>query len=83
MVQGTSLAALFNRADATVLPALGGMARPNGVVIVSERFFAFAGRDGSLLEGEMPRLHGLARRVPLLRGIARLGMSVWRFMSPL
>ena len=56
MVQGTSLAALFNRADATALPALGGMARPNGVVIASERFFAFAGRDGSLLEGEMPRL---------------------------
>jgi Protein of unknown function (DUF1385) len=76
VVQGTSLAALFNRADATVLPALGGMARPDGVVIVSERFFAFAGRDGSLLEGEMPRLPGLARRVPLLRGIARLGMSV-------
>ena len=76
MVQGTSLAALFNRADATALPALGGMARPNGVVIVSERFFAFAGRDGSLLEGEMPRLPGLARRVPLLRGLARLGMSV-------
>ena len=67
MVQVTSLAALFNRADATALPALGGMARPDGVVIVSERFFAFAGRDGSLLEGEMPRLPGLARRVPLLR----------------
>ena len=76
MVQGTSLAALFNRADATALPALGGMARPDGVVIVSERFFAFAGRDGSLLEGEMPRLPGLADAFPLLRGIARLGMSV-------
>ena len=75
-MQGTSLAALFDRADATALPALGGMARPNGVVIASERFFAFAGRDGSLLEGEMPTVPRFARRFPLLRGIARLGMSV-------
>jgi uncharacterized protein YqhQ len=76
VVQGTSLAALFDRADSTGLPALGGMARPNGVVIASERFFAFAGRDGSLLEGEMPQVPRFARRIPLLRGIARLGMSV-------
>ena len=27
------------------------MARPDGVVIVSERFWAFAGSDGRLLEG--------------------------------
>src|SRR5262245_3417715 len=52
------------------------MARPDGVVIASERFFAFAGRDGSLLEGEMPDVPRLVRRVPLLRGLARLGMSV-------
>jgi Protein of unknown function (DUF1385) len=75
-VQGTGLAALFHRADSTALPLLGGMARPNGVVIASERFFAFAGRDGSLLEGEMPRPPAFARRVPLLRGLARLGMSI-------
>jgi uncharacterized protein YqhQ len=75
-VQRTSLATLFDRADATALPALGGMARPDGVVIASERFFAFAGRDGSLLEGEMPKVPRFARRVPLLRGLARLGMSV-------
>jgi len=75
-VQGTSLAALLDRADSTALPALGGMARPDGVVIASERFFAFAGRDGSLLEGEMPRPPAFARRIPLLRGLARLGLSV-------
>jgi len=67
---------LFDRADSIALPALGGMARPNGVVIASERYFAFAGRDGSLLEGEMPKVPRFARRIPLLRGIARLGMSV-------
>jgi len=75
-VQGTGLAALLDRADSTALPALGGMARPDGVVIASERFFAFAGRDGSLLEGEMPNVPRFTRRIPLLRGIARLGMSV-------
>ena len=75
-VQGTALAAVLERADSTTLPLLGGMARPDGVVIASERYFAFAGRDGSLLEGEMPKVPGLLNRLPLLRGLARLGMSV-------
>ena len=75
-MQETSLAALLARADSSGLPALGGMARPDGVVIASERFFAFAGRDGSLLEGKMPRPPAFARRIPLLRGLARLGLSV-------
>jgi Protein of unknown function (DUF1385) len=74
-VQATGLAAVLARADATPLPLLGGMARPDGVVIVSERYFAFAGRDGSLLEGDMPRVPGLFMRVPLLRGLGRLVMS--------
>jgi hypothetical protein len=51
------------------------MARPDGVVIVSERYFAFAGRDGSLLEGAMPKLPKLIARLPLLRGLGRLAMS--------
>ena len=75
-VQGASLAALFDRADSTPLPALGGMARPDGVVIASERYFAFANRDGSILEGDMPALPNFLRRVPLARGLVRLGMSV-------
>ena len=61
------------------LPRLGGMARPDGVAIVSERFWAFAGVDGSLREGEMPRTAGRFRRVPLLRGLMRLSLS----LSPL
>ena len=45
----------LDRCDrASSLPRLGGMARANGVVIVSERFWAFAGVDGSLREGRMP-----------------------------
>jgi hypothetical protein len=75
-VQGTTVAAVLERADSISLPLLGGMARPDGVVIASERFFAFAGQDGSLLEGEMPQVPGVIRRLPLLRGLARLGMSV-------
>jgi uncharacterized protein YqhQ len=55
------------------------MARADGVVIVSERHWAFAGVDGSLREGEMPRPPELLRRVPLLRGLVRLGSS----LSPL
>jgi hypothetical protein len=68
------------RADGTAeLPRLGGMARPDGVVIVSERFWAFAGVDGTLREGEMPSVAGRLGRFPLLRGLARLGAS----LSPL
>jgi uncharacterized protein YqhQ len=61
------------------LPRLGGMARPDGVVIVSERFWAFAGTDGSIREGAMPASRTRVRRVPLLRGLVRLVAS----MSPL
>jgi hypothetical protein len=57
-------------------PRLGGMARPNGVVIVSERFWAFAGEDGSLREGTMPARRSRAARVPLLRGLLRIAGSL-------
>src|SRR5947199_101132 len=46
---------VLDRADRTAsLPRLGGMARADGVVIVRERYWAFAGVDGSLREGRMP-----------------------------
>jgi hypothetical protein len=60
---------------APVLPRLGGMARPNGVVIVSERYWAFSGVDGTLVEGRMPTLPRFVRRTPLLRGLARLVLA--------
>ena len=47
------------------------MARADGVVIASERFWAFAGRDGVVQEGAMPTPPRLVRRVPLLRGMVR------------
>jgi Protein of unknown function (DUF1385) len=58
-----------------VLPRLGGMARPDGVAIVSERFWAFAGVDGALREGTMPAPRSRLRKVPLLRGLVRLGLA--------
>ena len=73
----TALVDLFARSDGLPeRPRLGGMARPNGVVIVSQRFWAFAGVDGTLGEGEMPRAPKALRRVPLLRGLLRLGSSI-------
>jgi len=72
-------AELLQRADAAVvLPRLGGMARPNGVVIVSERRWAFAGVDGSLREGKMPQPPQVFQRLPLARGLVRL----WASLSP-
>jgi uncharacterized protein YqhQ len=65
------------RADAAeTLPRLGGMARPDGVVIVSERYWAFASRDGSVREGEMPAPPEWVHRIPLARGLVRLGLSL-------
>jgi hypothetical protein len=55
------------------------MARPNGVVVVSARFWAFAGTDGALREGEMPKPPAALERLPLFRGLLRLGAS----MAPL
>jgi uncharacterized protein DUF1385 len=52
------------------------MARPDGVVIVSERFWAFAGTDGTLRTGGMPAPPRALRHVPLVRGLVRLGASI-------
>ena len=67
---------LVSADGAAALPRLGGMARPGGVVIVSERFWAFAGRDGRLHECAMPRPLRIGRRIPLLRGLLRLFASL-------
>jgi uncharacterized protein YqhQ len=75
-VHGATPPTLLAADRARRLPRLGGMARPNGVVIASERFWAFAGVDGSLAEGEMAAAPGLFRRVPLVRGLVRLGAAV-------
>jgi uncharacterized protein YqhQ len=76
-------AELLQRADAALgLPRLGGMARPNGVVIVSERRWAFAGVDGSLREGKMPQPPEMFQRLPLARGLVRLWASLAPVLRP-
>src|SRR5437588_836647 len=76
-------AELLQRADAALsLPRLGGMARPNGVVIVSEHRWAFAGVDGSLREGKMPHPPELLQRLPLARGLVRLWASLAPVLRP-
>jgi uncharacterized protein YqhQ len=70
----------LERADASAsLPRLGGMARADGVVIVSERFWAFAGVDGTLREGRMAQPPRTLRSIPFVRGLIRLSAS----LSPL
>lgn len=60
-------------------PRLGGMARAGGVVIVSPRYWAYAGVDGSVKEGRMPQPPRALRAIPLARGLVRLAAS----LSPL
>ena len=70
-------ASILARADsARALPRLGGMARPDGVIVVSERFWAHARVDGSVREGVMPTVAARFRCVPLVRGLARIAASV-------
>jgi uncharacterized protein YqhQ len=69
----------FEEQNTPTVPRLGGMARANGVVMVSERYWAFAGTDGSLREGRMPVAPPTLRAIPLVRGLVRLAGS----LSPL
>jgi uncharacterized protein YqhQ len=75
-VSAGTVTAFLERADKASLPTLGGMARPDGVVIASERFWAFARADGTVVEGLMPKASTAFRSIPIVRGLARLGSSV-------
>lgn len=70
------LAILADADAATELPRLGGLARPDGVAIVSERVWCFSRTSGALSSGRMPRPPALAARVPLVRGLAKLAVSL-------
>jgi len=70
---------LLRLADSSLaLPRLGGMARPDGVVIVSERYWAFASVDGGIREGRMPQPPEILHDIPLARGLVRL----WASLAP-
>src|ERR1700741_2528613 len=55
---------------------MGGVVRAGGVVTASADHWAFAARDGSLREGSMPQPPETLRRVPLVRGLIRLGSAL-------
>lgn len=68
-----------------ILPRMGGMALKNGLILVSERYWAAAIRDRSgvvqVASGEKPRVPtgaqaGTLKGVPVLRGLGRLGETM-------
>jgi uncharacterized protein DUF1385 len=76
-VDDDAVLAILGDADAAAeLPRLGGLARPDGVAIVSERVWCFSRAAGGLSHGRMPRPPALAARVPFVRGLARLAVSL-------
>jgi len=76
-VDDAAVLAILSDADAgPALPRLGGLARPDGVAIVSERVWCFSRAAGGLSSGRMPRPPALAARLPLVRGLAKLAVSL-------
>ena len=77
MVDDAAVLDVLAEADASpALPRLGGLARPDGVAIVSERVWCFSRADGGAASGQMPRPPALVGRLPLVRGVAKLGVSL-------
>jgi hypothetical protein len=65
------------RADAAgELPRLGGMARPNGVAIVSESLWAFAEVGGGERVLPVPASPRFVNKLPLARGLVRLALAL-------
>jgi hypothetical protein len=61
----------------SLLPRLGGLARPDGVAIVSESVWCFSRVEGGApATGQMPRPPALVGRLPLVRGLAKLAVSL-------
>ena len=68
---------VLERADrAAELPRLGGMARPDGIAIVSEERWAFARVNGGTQVFSAPHGPSNFRRIPVLRGLVKLGVSL-------
>src|SRR5690348_1842502 len=79
-VDDAAVLALLAEADSSPdRPRLGGMARPDGVAIVSDRAWCFSRTDGTLSTGRMPQPPAVLTRLPLARGLAKLAVS----LSPL
>lgn len=63
--------------QAPSLPRLGGMARPDGVAIVSERVWGFSRvAGGPVAMRPMPQPPRALARVPFVRGLVRVGAAL-------
>jgi uncharacterized protein YqhQ len=72
-----AILSVLARADTALeLPRLGGMARPDGIAIVSDEHWAFARVDGGTQVFRTPRAPTYLGRVPVLRGLVKLGVSL-------
>jgi len=75
-VDDAAVLALLAEADhSSRLPRMGGVARADGVAIVSEQSWSFSTVDGRVRSGAMPTPPRLFR-VPLLRGLAKLALAL-------
>ena len=61
--------------DAAVLPRLGGMARADGVAIVTDGAWALAAVDGAVCVRNLPRRRTL-ERIPFVRGLVKLAVAL-------
>jgi len=77
-VDDASVLYVLAAADASrSVPRLGGMARPDGVAIVSERFWSFSRTDGGTVAVRpMPRARSRVARLPFLRGLVKLASAI-------
>jgi len=77
-VDDEAVVGILTAADASAsLPRLGGMARPNGVAIVSDRVWGFSRADGGpATTRRMPQARSRAARLPFLRGLVKLGAAL-------
>jgi Protein of unknown function (DUF1385) len=76
-VDDAAVLEILRKADASrSLPRLGGMARAGGVAIVSEDVWSYSRVDGGLSDGVMPRPPRVLARLPLARGLVRLGLAL-------
>lgn len=76
-VDDAAVLAILKEADGErSLPRLGGMARAGGVAIVSEDVWSYSRIDGDISVAPMPRPPRLLAKLPLVRGLVKLGLAL-------
>jgi uncharacterized protein YqhQ len=76
-VDDAAVLEILRRADRErALPRLGGMARADGVAIVSEDVWSYSRVDGVVSVAAMPHPPRLLAKLPLVRGLVKLGLAL-------